>query len=267
MTQQNKARLWKELKAAGVQFDHPYGSYTEAALQQASDALRRGAGALPGVERREAPSGPQEPAEAAPPPDAEAAHFFGFDADPVDVTSPELPGFVMPPVAPKDPDEMAGARQNTYDEWDPIRTDEEGRIWYQEEVLKPAFPKPRGRRVLTYQDAGARQVTVQDGQYTETFEVSGDPSQARLAEVKITLPSYQVGIYADRRFPFRVVTYNGMNGFHLQDVQDFYGGAELVPAEVKRAYVENVLCYDIRTTVRAIQDEHRRLQLANQLPA
>jgi hypothetical protein len=38
-----------------------------------------------------------------------------------------------------------------------------------------------------------------------------------------------------------------------------------VPTEVKRMYVENVLCYDIRTTVRAIQTEFRQLQLAGKV--
>lgn len=160
---------------------------------------------------------------------------------------------------------MAGVRQNSKENDEPIRTDEQGRVWYQEEVLKPAFPKPRGRRVLKYMEAGVREQTVKNGDYTETFEVSGDPANAVQAEVKITLPSYQVGIYKDPRFPFKVVTYNGNEGFDLDDVQLFYGGAELVPNGVKRKYVENVLCYDIRSTVRAINEEYRQQQLAGKI--
>jgi hypothetical protein len=58
-----------------------------------------------------------------------------------------------------------------------------------------------------------------------------------------------------------VHVYNDKQGFDLFEVQKYYGGAELVPTEIKRIYVENVLCYDIRTTVRAIQSEFRQLQL------
>ena len=127
-------------------------------------------------------------------------------------------------------------------------------------MLKPAFPKPRGRRVLDYVETGSKVVEAHNGEYRETFEMAGDGPGATM-QVKITLPSYQVGIYKDPRFPFRVVTYNGNEGFDLAEVQKYYGGSELVPTEIKRKYVENVLCYDIRSVIRAIQDEYRRLQL------
>jgi len=142
-----------------------------------------------------------------------------------------------------------------------VRVDEQGREWLQEEVRKPAYPKPRGRRVLTYVDPGVRQETVQqsDG-YIESFEVPGDRKN-RTAEIKITLPSFQVGIYRDRRFPFRIHVYNGREGFNLYDVENFYGGAQLVPSECKRIYIENDLCYDIRSVVQAIRSEHRQMIL------
>lgn len=159
-----------------------------------------------------------------------------------------------------DPDELPGQRLNTQDEDTPIRVDELGRAWFQEEVRKPAYPKPRGRRVLTYMDTGVRKETVQNGEYMETFEVAG-VGEARPAEVKITLPSYQVGIYKDPRFPFRVHTYNGREGFNLFEVEHYYGGAELVPATCKRVYVENDLCYDVRSVIQSIQNEYRQLQL------
>jgi hypothetical protein len=38
-----------------------------------------------------------------------------------------------------------------------------------------------------------------------------------------------------------------------------------VPAGVKRVYIENDLCYDIRSVVLAIQTEHRQLQLTGRL--
>ena len=44
-------------------------------------------------------------------------------------------------------------------------------------------------------------------------------------------------------------------------VQEFYGGAEMVPADIKRIYVSHMLCYDIRTVIRAIESEYRREQL------
>lgn len=164
------------------------------------------------------------------------------------------------PLAERDPNEFAGQRLNSHQDWEPLRVDEQGRTWYQEEVQKPAFPKPRGRRVLQYQDTGTKKQQVKVGDYLESFEVAGD--ERRTGEIKITLPSYQVGIYLDRRFPFRIHTYNGVNGFDLYDVENYFGGADLVPEEVKRNYVANDLCYDIRTVIRFIESEYRRLQLA-----
>jgi hypothetical protein len=94
--------------------------------------------------------------------------------------------------------------------------------------------------------------------------MAGD-EQARTSEVKVTLPSFQVGCYLDRRFPFKIHVYNENRGFDLQDVEKYYGGRELVPQEVLRKYVENVLCYDIPTVIRAIQTEARELQLGRRL--
>lgn len=157
-------------------------------------------------------------------------------------------------------DTLAGVRQNSPDTG-PIRIDDAGRQWYKEEIRKPSVPKPRARRKLQYVDSGTKQVQITTGEYTETFEVAGD--ERRASEVKITLPSYQVGLYKDPRFPFKIHVYNENKGFDLFEVHEFYGGSERVPNEVKRIYVENVLCYDIRTTVRAIESEARRLQLTN----
>lgn len=160
-----------------------------------------------------------------------------------------------------DPDELPAQRLNTKLDDDVIRVDSMGRQWLQEEVRKPAYPKPRGRRVLKYTETGVKTETVQSGEYIETFEVAG-VERPRAAEIKITLPSYQVGIYRDVRFPFKVHTYNGREGFDRLDVEEFYGGSELVPRGVKRVYIENSLCYDIRSVVRAIQDEHRQIMLS-----
>lgn len=240
MSQSEKAELYNELKAAGVQFSKHYREYNTAELLAAVTKIRESSPVAEQTQEND--------------PEAAAA-FERMTAARAATTPP--PG---PPRAGPDPNELPGQRQNSQPEDEPIRTDEHGRVWYQEEVLKPAYPKPRGRRVLQYMDTGVKEVRSKNGEYVESFEVAGDlPS--RPAEVKITLPSYQVGIYKDKRFPFRIHTYNGRQGFDLFEVQNYYGGSELVPAEIKRVYVENVLCYDIRTTVRAIQTEYRQLQL------
>jgi hypothetical protein len=247
MSQAEKSAYYQALKAAGVEFDKHYREYTVDELKQLHGILGQPAPAVaPRGNVAEQVQRPRQPA--------------------LDPRVAAATGRPAPPVREKDPNELAGQRQNTNRaEGEPIRTGEDGKIWYQEEVLKPAYPKPRGRRVLKYMEPGVVEKKVQNGDYVETFEVSGDMSQAVQAEVKITLPSYQVGIYKDPRFPFKVVCYNGNEGFDLEEVQDYYGGSELVPPAVKRKYVENVLCYDIRTVVRAIQEEFRQQQLAGKI--
>jgi hypothetical protein len=170
----------------------------------------------------------------------------------------------LPELRLPDPDEMPSQRLNTQASHEFIRVDEAGRKWVQEEVRKPAYPKPRGRRVLKYMETGTTVETVQNGEYVETFEIAGT-EQGRPAEVKITLPSYQVGIYKDPRFPFKIHCYDGREGFDMFDVEEFYGGAELIPSSVKRVYIENVLCYDIRSVIRTISAEHRHLQLTGRV--
>ena len=193
-----RSALWRHLKELGWTPERPFVSYSLEALRAELSTLQAG-------------------------------------------SDQELPAFVLPdppparpaqqpaaPVAKADPNELPGQRMNTQGD-KPIRTDERGRVWFQEEVRKPAYPKPRGRRVLRYQETGVEQVSVQNGEYTETFEVAGSgPGQA--AEIKITLPSYQVGICKDPRFPFRIHTYNGNEGFDLFEVEEFFGGPEMIPA-------------------------------------
>ena len=273
MSQSEKAAYFRALKAAGVPFDRHYREYNTEELKAAYGALGDAAPPLEAKEPEPAAPPPapavqqpyaEEPAE---PVDPEAAAFFGFN-EPEPVLNAHAEAATRPavPVAHADPNEMAGARQNSKPDDEPIRVDPDtGRLWYQEEVRKPGYPKPRGRRVLNYMDPGVEQRTAQAGEYKETFEVSGDPRNARPAQVKITLPSYQVGIFKDPRFPFKVITYNGNEGFDLFEVQDYYGGPELVPAGIKRKYVENVLCYDIRTVVQAINAEFRQLQLTGRV--
>lgn len=167
-----------------------------------------------------------------------------------------------PPDPPRsnapDPGELPGQRQSL--DPDVIRVDDFGRQWYQEEVRKPDYPKPRGRRVLKYLDTGVQRKTEINGEYIETFEVAGE-GPGRPAEIKITLPSYQVGIYKDPRFPFKMHCYNGREGFAFFEVQDYFGGAEMVPPTCKRVYIENELCYDPRSVINTIQTIHRQLVL------
>lgn len=252
MSQTDKAAFYKALKAAGVTFDKHYREYSTEELATAYTALKDGGAITEPVP----PYAPVEPPETITDPawtQAPAATQQPRQAPP------------QPPVrAQADPKEMAGQRLNSKAPDEVIRIDELGRHWLQEEVLKPAYPKPRGRRVLDYVETGTKMVETKNGDYVESFEVAGD-QPGRAAQVKITLPSYQVGIYRDPRFPFKVVTYNGNEGFDLFEVQDYYSGAEMVPAEIKRKYVENVLCYDIRTVIRAIQTEYRQLQLAGKV--
>ncbi len=262
MSQTEKAAYYQGLKAAGVTFDKHYREYSTEDLRVAFERLTEN-----DAPPEPTPGPPLDPSTA---PAPQAHH----SPPPLELDEPPPAEFFFPPpkvsaepVAPTLPPsttEMAGERLNSQPEDQPIRTDEEGRVWFQEEIRKPAYPKPRGRRVLTYMETGVEEKTVRAGEYLETFEVAGSgPPQT--AEVKVTLPSYQVGIYRDPRFPFRIHVYNGQQGFDLFEVHDFYGGPELVPQEAKRIYVENVLCYDIRTTVRAIETEYRQLQLAGKV--
>lgn len=179
---------------------------------------------------------------------------------------PPLPEPEPNPPMPVFEEPVAGAQQYTPGNGETvIRVDENGWEWLQDEVLKPAFPAPRKRRKLTYVDTGAKMETIVNGKYIESFETAG--TEVKTGEVKITMPSFQVGIYRDPRFPqFKIHTYNGLRGFDLFDVYKYYGGADLVPPEIKKLYVANDLCFDITTTIRAIRAEFRELSLkgANQ---
>ncbi len=232
MSAGEKAHYWRQIKERGIPVDKHYRDHTTAELRRML------------AERAVQDDDPM-------PESVETAEELETsDAAEIDAVQPE-------------PTKPAATRERPpglRPEWgEPLEIDADGTVWYQMPVAKPAFPKPRGRRVLKYVDPGVVKREIKAGQYVETVEVPGE--RTRPGEIKITLPSYQVGIYKDRRFPFRIHVYNDTRGFNLFDVQDFYGGAELVPRDCKRIYVENVLCYDIRTVVRSIQAEHRQNQL------
>ena len=273
MSTHYKSLLYKQLRETGVPITRPYREWTMHQLTQA--LIDQG---VTPVERDD-----EDPSEDADEHYEEEApgSFFGLpDPAPAPQDVPQTPwGPEGPPVdrqpekleettvvvsSQPDPNEMPGQRLNTSAPDDVIRIDEDGRRWHQEEVRKPAYPKPRGRRVLKYMDTGVRTETVKNGEYIETFEVSGVQAQ-RPAEVKITLPSYQVGIYTDPRFPFKIHCYNDREGFDFEEVQAYYGGSHLVPDTCLRIYIENDLCYDIRSVIRTIQTEHRQLQLMGKI--
>jgi len=236
MSQAEKAALWRELKERGVEFPLHYREYSQSQLEESYEALMSAESPENGAE----PPVRLAPQAAAPQPTRRIS----------------LPR--------REPDKHAGLRLNTHAEDEPLRVDENGLIWYQDEVRKAAFPKPRGRRVLDYLDPGVRTETAQTGNgYTETFEMPGD--QARPSQVKITLPTHQVGIYRDPNMPFKIHVYNDNRGFDLFEVRDFYGGADLVPEDIKTVYVGQSLCYDIRTTRRAIEAEYREKLLKKEI--
>ena len=155
----------------------------------------------------------------------------------------------------------AGLTFNTHGPDDVLRVSSDGKVWYLDEVLKPAIPLPRMRRKVRYIDSGVKVVErrTPDGKLDESFEVAGDAH--REAEIKVTLPSSQTGVYYDPRLPFRVHVYNGRTGFDYMDVIRFYGGKDLVPSTVSTIYVGSDLCFDLSKTKDAMERELRDTQL------
>ena len=227
MSQSARSNYFRQMQAAGYEFTEHYRKYSANRLEE----LAKEAGIELVTFVREEPK-PE-----------------GKRVDPLAQPQPQ-------------PQPQSHTRQHAYTQKPEdagLRVDEDGLIWYQDEVLKPSTSRPRARRKLSYLDPGVKTQTTGDGRFVETFEVAGDTQ--RMLEVKITLPSYQVGIYKDPRFPFKIHIYNGNRGFDLFDVDAFYGGGDMVPKEILRVYVGNDLCYDMRTTIREIQAEARRLQM------
>lgn len=256
MSQQQKAAYFRTLKSSGVTFDKHYREYTESELKAAYDRL---------VEERPDLAIAEQPAPPADQPRPSLADMADQAQAQRDAQrAAETQQRAVVPLREADPNELPGMRLNSQTEDEPIRTDEQGRVWYQEEVLKPGYAKPRGRRVLQYTDRGSVTQQIQNGDYIESFEVDGT-GPGRTAEIKITLPSYQTGIYKDPRFPFKIHTYNGVQGFDFAEVAAYYNGVDLVPPSIKRMYVENVLCYDMRSTIQAIQAEFRQMQLTGRI--
>jgi hypothetical protein len=157
-------------------------------------------------------------------------------------------------------DEAELPTQRRADELTPIRTDLNGRIVYQEEIQKSSLAKSRGYRVHREVGTGVKTVTLPaDAEgFTETIEVA-DGSRKPL-EVKVGIPTWQVGIYKEPQFPFRTVEYRTAKGFYRQDVEAFFGGPDVLPEGIETMYVGNLIAYPIREVVVAINREFNQLQ-------
>lgn len=178
MTQQEKKALWDELTNAGVKPHKHYREYTTDELKVGVQQLHEKLAAL------------------APSPEPEiAGDPFSFPDD-----DELLAHQTTRANQHREPDQHAGLRTNLPED-EAIRIDEFGVTWYQDEVRKPGFAQPRGRRKVTYEDPGVRKVELKDanGSMVESFEMPGD--QKRIEEARVTLPSYQVGIYKSPAYP------------------------------------------------------------------
>lgn len=161
-------------------------------------------------------------------------------------------------------DERAGIRQNTHDgRTDPLRVDSLGRVWYVDEILKSAVPKPRMVRKTKSYSSNVEVVKTKrpDGGLDETFEIAGQ--ERHEIEIRTSMPTSQVGLYRDPRFPFRIHQYNGRRGFDHEEVRDFYGGLQLIPTRIQEGtiYIDLVLCFDMNIVRDAMESELRDRQL------
>lgn len=291
MAQAEKAVYYQALKAAEYPFEKHYREYTTKELREKWEGIAPATGqpaVLPSTADPERALPTHQPADdgaelraqlaqltrtvaslaqvvaasAAPAP--APVQQSGIADPPVDWGTPPEPA-VDPRVkavpSGLDPAMHAGLTQNSHGEDEVVKIDEHGNRWFQLEVVKSGFPKTRVRRTLRQMDHAVREETVRVGDYTETFEVSGDVQNLEPTEIKVTLPTYQTGIFIAPGMPFRTHVYNGARGFNLFDVEKFYGGPDYVPHGVKRIYVGTDLCYDIQTVIHQIETEHRDLVL------
>ena len=154
--------------------------------------------------------------------------------------------------------DRAGLTFNTHGPNDPLRVDSLGRVWFRDEVPKPAIPKRRMIRRTKTMSSNVVEIKTKrpDGGFDESFEVAGDEQHE--IEVKITMPSSQVGIYRDPRFPFKIHQYNGRRGFDHDEIRDYYGGLDLIPSSVraKTIYIDSDLCFDMNAVRDAIEREY-----------
>jgi hypothetical protein len=281
-----KAVLWQQLKTAAeagvpVPFNKPFVSYTEKELEALVDEYLGDTYAEPAASGPESAALDAEPApepQGIPVPEAPQTRAPGAPHDPRCESStvcgmmkyhhaewnqyaPEtLARLLGVPFSDKAAD-RAGLTFNTHGPDDPLRVDSLGRVWYIDEVPKPAIPKQRMIRKVRYVNTGVKDVTrkLPNGLIDEVFEVPGERRDEE--EIKIALPSSQVGVYRDPRLPFKVHIYNGRRGFERLNVVAFYGGIDLVPTGIGTVYVGSDLCYDINQTRDTMERELRDKQL------
>lgn len=142
----------------------------------------------------------------------------------------------------------------------PLRIDDVGRIWFLDEVAKPAIPRARMTRKTRYIDTGVKEERTYDadGKLDEIFEVAG--SEHRELTTTVTLPSWQVGKYRDIRMPFSIYVYNGRRGFSFEEINSYFGGLDFVPPTIKAFHVGQQLCYDITTTRTEIESQFNQIR-------
>ena len=253
-----KSELWQELKAAGRLPGDTFVKIRKEELEALVAELRE-------INAESPPAPPtfmEVMGETQPEPTPFRPEDFPYNAP-----QPRLPNgqprfqMVTIPFSDKPLVTQPGETRITHTFGEPIRRDSSGRVWIQDEFLKPLTAKPRGRRLKKYTDTGVVKKTFKgaDG-YTEEIEVPGTLQVQ--AEARVTLPSYQVGTYWHPAYLFKVHCYGGREGFDRHDVERFYGGPEQVPSSCnKRIYISNVMCYDMRLVIQAINDEYREIKL------
>jgi len=293
--------LWQQLKAAAevgvpVPFDKPFVNYTEAELEglvaqylgdtyeeetppapepapidlaslPTAGALAAARGPVPeaGDPGIPAPEAPQTRAPGAPhPADCDSStkcgklihHHFEWSQ-----YSPETLARLLGVPFSDEASRRAGLTFNTHGPDDPIRVDSSGKVWFLDEVPKPARPLPRMIRKVRYVNTGVQdhERRLGNGQLDESFEIPGTGTE--VGEIKVTLPSMQVGVYKEQRLPFKVHIYNMQRGFDRLDVVRYFGGIDLVPTSIGTLYVGSDLCYDIKQTMDTMERMLRDLQL------
>jgi len=273
MAPPRKALLWKQLQEAKnmgieVPLTKQYVMYTEAELD---DLLLQYVGAPPAdpFEAATAPEPPQAaasaafpasvPQAAAPAPRPQSGPPAATDRSTWSQYSPrDLATILGVPLTDRNAD-RAGLTFNTHGPNDPLRVDTMGRVWFMDEVQKPAIPKPRMRRKVRALSSDVRMEHRYNpnGTLDESFEVAGE--NVHEIEIKITLPSSQVGVYFDPRFPFKIHQYNGRRAFDYEEIRDYYGGLDLIPTSIreKTIYIGTDLCFDMNAVRDTIEKEYR----------
>jgi hypothetical protein len=153
--------------------------------------------------------------------------------------------------------DRAGLTFNTHGPNDILRIDSRGMVWFRDEVMKPAIPQKRMRRKVKTVTSNIEEVHTYrpDGGIDETFEVAGDEQHE--IEIKISMPTSQVGIYVDPRMPFKIHQYGNKRAFDYDEVVRFYGGLMQIPSSITTIYVDIDLCFDIASVRDTMEKEYR----------